>query len=87
MPWSRSRPRSAEYGRAHTAARQHWAMNHHPAHPCSRCGKPLGPMGPDLHLDHTDDRSGYRGFAHARCNVEAGAREGRARQTTTQLDW
>ena len=43
--------------------------------PCTRCGRPLRP-GQDLHLDHTDDRTGYAGFAHASCNRKAGARKG-----------
>jgi hypothetical protein len=32
--------------------------------------------GQKLHLDHTEDRTGYRGFAHASCNVLDGARRG-----------
>ena len=42
-------------------------------------------MGRWLHYDHNRTRDGYLGFAHARCNVKAGAREGRARQTVIQL--
>lgn len=42
--------------------------------PCSRC---LSPFTPEdwanprdrIHLDHTDDRSGYRGLSHADCNT------------------
>lgn len=37
-------------------------------------------MGPDLHFDHTGDRTGYLGFSHGHCNVTAGAREGARRQ-------
>jgi hypothetical protein len=36
--------------------------------------------GQPLDLDHTDDRAGYRGFAHAKCNREAGARLGNERR-------
>ena len=35
--------------------------------PCSRCGQEMA-KGQVLHLDHTADRSGYRGFSHKRCN-------------------
>lgn len=87
MPWSRNRPRSAAYGSAHAKARKAAAARHDPSHPCTRCGQPLGPMGPSLHLDHSADRRSYLGFAHARCNVRAGARAGRARQNVSPLRW
>jgi hypothetical protein len=32
----------------------------------------------DLELDHTEDRTGYRGIAHASCNARDGARRGNA---------
>ncbi|MBO0813676.1 MAG: hypothetical protein J2P30_00765 [Actinobacteria bacterium] len=53
--------------------------------PCCRCGGPMYSwMGKDLHLDHTDDRRGYRGLAHAHCNTSAGAAAGnRMRAVTT----
>lgn len=38
---------------------------------CSRCGERMLP-GQMLHLDHEDDRKGYRGFSHQRCNNSAG---------------
>lgn len=47
--------------------------------PCPRCGRPMLP-GQPLDLDHTDDRGGYLGMAHARCNRAAGARLGNARR-------
>jgi hypothetical protein len=40
--------------------------------PCPRCGETMLP-GQRLDLDHTDDRAGYRGMAHATCNRRAGA--------------
>lgn len=95
MPWSSSRPRSGEYGSAHAKARKAAAARHSPTDPCTRCGHPLGPMGRWLHYDHNRARDGYLGFAHGapcpwcrkRCNVVAGAKEGRARQNVTRLRW
>ena len=95
MPWDRNRPRSTAYGSAHTKARQAWAARHTPSDPCTRCGHELGPMSAALHLDHSDDRRTYLGFAHGspcpvcriRCNQSAGARAGRARQTSSPLRW
>jgi hypothetical protein len=29
-----------------------------------------------LHLDHNEDRTGYRGMVHASCNIRDGARRG-----------
>jgi hypothetical protein len=76
------------YGAEHKQARKQAAAAHHPSDPCSRCGRPLGPMGPWLHLDHTADRTSYLGFSHGvPCNVTAGARAGRARQNVTRLKW
>ncbi|WP_146776700.1 hypothetical protein [Parafrankia sp. Ea1.12] len=45
---------------------------------CTRCHRPIV-EGQDVHLDHTDDRTGYNGLAHDHCNVVAGARKGAAR--------
>ena len=39
---------------------------------CSRCGEPIQP-GEEWDLDHRDDRRGYLGAAHSRCNRRAGA--------------
>lgn len=55
--------------------------------PCTRCGLPLV-KGQALDLDHTDDRSGYSGFAHRSCNRRAGARKGNAKRSlNTSRDW
>jgi hypothetical protein len=50
-----------------------------PGSPCARCGRPIL-EGQPVHLDHRDDRSGYLGFSHARCNEQAGARLGNQRR-------
>ncbi len=46
---------------------------------CHFCGDPMTP-DMDLDLDHTPDRSGYRGLAHADCN----RRDGQARRQASQ---
>jgi hypothetical protein len=45
--------------------------------PCVLCGGVMDDPA-RMHLDHTEDRAGYRGFAHDRCNVVDGARRGGA---------
>lgn len=70
---------------------------------CTRCAVVItaadlvivGPTGrrrAGVHLDHSDDRLGYAGWAHARCNLSAGATKGnleRAQGDTWQPseDW
>jgi len=90
MPWSKARPKASTagrgYGKDHEKARAAAALMHNPGNPCVRCGHPLGPMGPWLHLDHNAQRTGYLGFSHGhrpcpvcgkRCNLSAGAKVGR----------
>lgn len=36
--------------------------------PCPHCGERMWP-DQALHLDHTDDRSGYIGMCHSTCNL------------------
>lgn len=66
----------------------------HPGQPCGRCGHPMY-VEQQPHLDHTEDRTGYRGLAHADCNRVAGARKGgrirrrlaQRRTATPSRDW
>jgi hypothetical protein len=46
---------------------------------CPRCGHTMQ-RGQQLDLDHTDDRAGYKGMAHATCNRSAGAVKGMAQR-------
>ena len=68
------------YGWQHQQTRKEWAARHQPMDPCVRCGEPLGAMGPDLHLDHNAQRTGYAGLAHAACNRSAGVRAANAKR-------
>jgi hypothetical protein len=67
------------YGREHEQLRARWApavargeVDCH-ADPCIAPILRILP-GEEWHLDHTADRTGYRGPAHARCNTSAGGR-------------
>jgi hypothetical protein len=60
-----------DYGSRHRQLRARWAplvdaglVN------CARCSQLIAP-GTDWHLDHCDDRRGYLGPSHKRCNIEA----------------
>lgn len=71
------------YGHAHQKLRASRLADlaARPGQPCGRCGEPMY-VGQALDLDHTEDRTGYRGLAHERCNRSAGGRRGgrRSRQ-------
>jgi hypothetical protein len=41
--------------------------------PCARCGAPME-RGQQLFLDHRDDRMGYLGWSHAKCDIAASNR-------------
>lgn len=57
---------------------------------CARCGNPLDPDEP-FDLGHNDDRTGYIGPEHVKCNRGAGARNATAarlaKQQTVSRDW
>lgn len=64
------------YGRPHREERARWQpVVEQGEAVCSRCHTAIVP-GSDWDLDHTDDRAGYLGPAHARCNRSAGATRG-----------
>lgn len=67
------------YGREHEAERAKWGpiIATGTVH-CVRCGELIEP-GAKWHPDHTDDRTGYLGPAHARCNLRAAGRAVRYR--------
>ena len=65
------------YGAAHQAKRARLLAAAY-GQPCTRCGRPMLP-GQPLDLDHTDNRTGYRGFSHRSCNQQAGGRKGARR--------
>jgi hypothetical protein len=71
------------YGKAHRAERARWKpIVDGGQAACCICGRWIEP-GTKWHLDHTEDRSGYRGVAHAQCNLRDGARRG-ARRTNAR---
>lgn len=63
------------YGADHQAMRRAALALHSPSDPCCLCGRPLGSNTRRIHLDH-NPAGGYRGLAHARCNIIDGARRG-----------
>lgn len=68
----------SDYGGQHQATRR-TARAAAYGTPCVRCGRVMF-EGEPIDLDHHDDRDGYRGFAHARCNRSAGGKLGAARR-------
>ena len=57
---------------------------------CHFCHRPMMP-GQPLDLDHTDDRSSYRGIAHSTCNRRQGAEitnaAKRSKKAQRSRDW
>lgn len=86
---SGSRPSTAArgYGRKHQQLRAELLPLAYGTD-CHLCGEIMN-EGDRLHLDHTEDRSGYRGIVHDVCNVRDGARRGgqRTRQARLERGW
>lgn len=79
------------YGSAHQRERAKWEpIVKEGKTNCARCGEPLKADEP-FDLGHNDDRSGYFGPEHVKCNRGAGARNATAarmqNQQTTTRDW
>ena len=55
------------YGSEHRNLRQYLLSVFADGTPCPRCDEPMLKDQP-LDLDHTDDRTGYLGLSHRRCN-------------------
>lgn len=74
------------YGAAHRRERDRYAhaIDRGELVTCHFCGEPItisnGRHRDGLHLDHSVDRTTYRGPAHNHCNVRDGAKRGRAKQ-------
>lgn len=67
------------YGVEHQRLRAEWApLVEEGNERCCLCGYLIDPGAP-WHLDHSEDRTGYRGIAHADCNMRDGARRGNRR--------
>ena len=66
----RIRPSTAQrgYGAAHRAMRRRLLARWRPGDPCARCGWPMYGPASMIDLGHTDDRAGWTGLEHARCN-------------------
>jgi hypothetical protein len=78
------------YGTSHQKARAAAIAAHRDGDPCARCGHPMHGDPANLDLDHSDDRTQYRGLAHRQCNRSAGGRKGRrqrSRRATTSRTW
>lgn len=96
FPRSKDSRKSRGYGYAHTKERNRLVDLIKTGKPvlCHFCNQAItitdGRHKWGLHLDHTLDRTGYRGPAHNHCNVVDGAARGRARQrgdSTTTARW
>lgn len=91
MAW-RSQPQALPaargYGPEHRKARAAKAeeIKRTGGAPCVFCGRWIRPTEP-WHLDHTPDRTAYRGIAHPACNRSDGARRGAQRSRKPRRRW
>jgi len=75
------------YGSKHVKERQRYSRLVKSGNAlCARCQGPIDP-NEEWHLDHTDDRQGYLGPSHARCNVAAAAKPRTGRARVRSRDW
>jgi hypothetical protein len=78
------------YGYEHRRIRRALLASLVPGTPCPHCHEPMHPSMA-LDLDHTEDRSGYRGLAHRSCNRRAGAHKRNAMrrqaEPVTSREW
>ena len=79
FPRSTASTSARGYGTSHQAERKRWELVVESGYAsCVRCGLPIV-AGTGWHLDHRDDKLGYLGVSHARCNVRAAAKLGNQR--------
>lgn len=85
MPRVRGKTAARGYGGRYQADLAAWIARWRPGDPCVLCHLPMwqrwtttrtGRKVSAIELDHTPDRAGYRGLAHAHCNRSDGARRG-----------
>ena len=89
MSSARRRNKDRGYGAEHQALRKQWvAKVANGGVLCARCGHTIWP-GQPWDLDHTDDRTGYLGASHARCNRAAPRRRKRITRALQRVsrDW
>jgi hypothetical protein len=84
--WAAKRRDNRDYGANHQAVRERCKeLVASGLDICARCGQPIA-KGAQFDLDHADDRAGYLGVSHSRCNRQAGARRCRGHERGTSRD-
>jgi hypothetical protein len=68
------------YGYEHVKIREALIAAWQPGDLCTACGQPM--YGPPalIHLAHNEERTGYAGLQHAKCNVSAAGKTGNAKR-------